>query len=239
MYIRLQKILANAGVASRRKAEEMISAGRVTVNGAVAALGAKAAPCDEICVDGVPLGRAQKKSYIALHKPAGIVTTVSDQFGRATVMDFVPDHTRFFPVGRLDCDTGGLLFLTNDGDWANALAHPSREVRKVYIATIRGTPTDAELRRFREGIKIDGRKTAPAEIEISRRSSTETTVKITIHEGRNRQVRKMCDAIGHPVVTLKRVAIGGVKLGDLPAGKWRYLSDSEVAKTLGAESPRS
>ncbi|MCL2577955.1 MAG: rRNA pseudouridine synthase [Defluviitaleaceae bacterium] len=230
MEIRLQKILANAGVASRRKAEELIVEGRVTVNGAtITELGTKAKTKDEIAVDGVPIGRVpRKKTYVMLHKPEGVVTTIADEFGRPTVMDYAPANKRLFPVGRLDYETSGLIFLTNDGDWANNLTHPKHEIKKVYIATIRGEPTESELRKFREGIKIDGRLTAPAEIDILRSKNENTKVRITISEGRNRQVRKMCDEIGHPVISLKRIAIGDVKLGDLQPGRWRYLTEGEA-----------
>jgi 23S rRNA pseudouridine2605 synthase len=230
MEIRLQKILANAGVASRRKAEELITEGRVTVNGkTITELGAKAGPRDEVAVDGVPAGRApRKKKYVMLHKPEGVVTTTADEFDRPTVMDYAPDGKRLFPVGRLDFESSGLIFLTNDGDWANRLTHPSHEIPKTYIAEIKGEPTEKELQKFRDGIKIDGRKTAPAEIDILRGKSKNTRVRITIREGRNRQVRKMCDAIGHSVISLKRVSVGDVRLGDLAAGRWRYLTEGEV-----------
>jgi 23S rRNA pseudouridine2605 synthase len=226
--MRLQKILANAGVASRRKAEEMITAGRVSVNGeTVRELGTQATEADIVEVDGVPISAEPPKMYIALHKPEGVVTTVADPFNRPTVMDYVPTHTRLFPVGRLDFDTSGLLFLTNDGDWANEKTHPSREVSKTYLATLRGEPTSAEITKFQTGMEIEDYTTAPAEIVIVSRGKT-TTVRITIHEGRNRQIRKMCAAIGHPVISLKRVSIGNVKLGNLPVGKWRELDESEI-----------
>jgi 23S rRNA pseudouridine2605 synthase len=226
--MRLQKILANAGVAARRKAEEMITAGRVSVNGeTVRELGTQATEADIVAVDGVPIGAEPPKMYIALHKPEGVVTTVADPFDRPTVMDYVPTHTRLFPVGRLDFDTSGLLFLTNDGNWANEKTHPSHEVSKTYLATLRGEPSDAELQKFRTGIEIEDYTTAPAEIVIISRGET-TTVRITIHEGRNRQIRKMCAAIGHPVISLKRVSIGNVKLGNLPVGKWRELGEGEI-----------
>lgn len=233
MQIRLQKILAEAGVASRRKCEEIITAGRVTVNGVlVVELGAKATAEDEITVDGIPLSRkSPQKTYIALHKPQCTVTTVTDQFGRATVMDYVPKNPRLFPVGRLDYETSGILLLTNDGDWANVLTHPKHEVRKTYIATVSGEPTERKFQTFREGITIDNRKTAPAEIEILQRDNyahNNVVVRIVIREGRNRQVRKMCEAIGHPVITLKREAIGNIQLGDLPLGKWRNLTEHEI-----------
>lgn len=226
MEIRLQKLLAQAGVASRRKAEEIIAARRVAVNGVIVAeAGAKASPTDEITVDGVRISRPPTvKTYIALHKPEGVVTTASEQFGRACVMDFVPHEVRLFPVGRLDFDTSGLLFLTNDGDWANALMHPSRGVEKTYRATLRGVPDAAALQKFRDGILIENRKTAPAKIKNLRKNIFE----IKIHEGRNRQIRKMCDALGYPVLSLMRVAIGEVMLGDLPSGEWRNLSANEL-----------
>ncbi|MCL1842532.1 MAG: rRNA pseudouridine synthase [Defluviitaleaceae bacterium] len=231
--VRLQKLLASAGIASRRKAEELIIAGRVRINGEVAAIGAKAAATDEITVNGAKIngvacdGRPAEKIYIMLHKPRGVVTTVKDQFGRKSVMDYAPAGIRLFPVGRLDYDTSGLLFLTNDGEWANNLMHPRNNVEKTYIAKLRGEPSEDALRDFRSGIKIDGQQTAPAEIELTHKSSV---YQIKIREGRNRQIRKMCEAIGHPVVSLKRVAIGEVRLGGLASGKWRHLTAQERIK---------
>ena len=234
--MRLQKVLANAGIASRRKAEEMITAGRVTVNGVVVTeLGTKANPEDTIAVDGNPVGDGAQKIYIMLHKPEGVVTTVTDPFNRPTVMDLLKDiPTRLFPVGRLDYDTSGLLLLTNDGDWANTLMHPRHEISKIYIASIKGTPTEASLKTFRTGIEIEGRRTAEAQIEIiptGNKAAHTSKVRIIIKEGRNRQVRKMCEAIGHPVVRLKRVAVGILKLNDLPRGKWRHLTAHEITCT--------
>jgi len=251
MKVRLHKLLAAAGIASLRSAEKMIAAGRVTVNGEVVAQqGASANPDDIIAVDGKPIAiTPNEKIYIMLHKPQGVVTTVTDPFNRPTVMDCVKEFSdggkaRLFPVGRLDFNTSGLLLLTNDGDWANALIHPKHEVRKTYIATIKGIPTEEALQSFRQGIKLDGRLTAPCEIESVHfekkpfpKSSKPpvTKVSITIKEGRNRQVRKMCEAIGHPVITLKRVEVGGIQLGDLPRGKWRHLTQQEVKKCLEAK----
>ncbi|MCL1882664.1 MAG: rRNA pseudouridine synthase [Defluviitaleaceae bacterium] len=225
MEKRLQKILAEAGIASRRKAEEIIAEGRVSVNGVtVKELGTKAHVNDNIFVDGEPIKkRKSKKKYIMLHKPEGVVTTAQDQFGRQTVMDYVPAQSRLFPVGRLDYETSGLIILTNDGEWANKLLHPKYKIEKKYIATLRGEPTEEELQRFRSGVKIEGRLTAPAKISIIKREKENAVVKITITEGRNRQVRKMCEKINHPVIQLKRVAIGSIKLGDLPVGKWLEL----------------
>jgi len=240
MEMRLQKILANAGVASRRKAEELITEGRVSVNGEIVTeLGAKAKIRDEITVDGVPVGRApRKKTYVMLHKPEGVMTTTSDQFNRPTVMDYAPEGKRLFPVGRLDYETSGLIFLTNDGEWANNLTHPKNEIRKVYIAMLRGEPNEKALQKFREGIKIDGRKTAPAEIDILNSKNEKTKARITIYEGRNRQVRKMCEIIGNPVISLKRITIGEIKLGDLESGRWRYLTEQEIIQATHTKKPQ-
>jgi pseudouridine synthase len=228
MEIRLQKILAKAGVASRRRAEEIIAAGRVAVNGVVVReMGAKVCETDEITVDGAVIYAEAEKMYIMLHKPEGVVTTAGDPMGRPIVLDYVPAEVRLFPVGRLDFETSGLLFLTNDGDWANGLIHPRHEVYKVYLATLRGVPIREDLRRFESGLEIEGRLTAPAKIVVEGRGGGESAVRITIREGRNRQVRKMCAAIGCPVLALKRVAIGGVQLGNLAVGEWRSLTESE------------
>ncbi|MCL2840409.1 MAG: rRNA pseudouridine synthase [Defluviitaleaceae bacterium] len=238
MEIRLQKLLANAGVASRRKAEALITAGRVTVNGIIRTeLGTKASPNDEIAVDGKGIGGKPKQNlYVMLHKPEGVVTTVTDPFDRPTVMEFLTEileekHTRLFPVGRLDYDTSGLLLLTNDGDWTNILTHPRHKVSKTYIAIVQGTPSPQALDTFRNGVEIDGKPTAHCAIEIISQGS-QSKVRITIKEGRNRQVRKMCEAINHPVITLKRVAVGRLQLGDLPRGKWRYLTKGEVEQCI-------
>jgi len=236
MELRLQKFLAMAGIASRRKAEELITAGQVTVNGQViTVLGTKVNPVkDIVAVDGKKVELVQQKQYIMLHKPEGVVTTVTDPFGRPTVMDLVPDNTRLYPVGRLDADTSGLLLLTNDGDWAQKLMHPKNETQKVYIAIVKGVPGGDSLHKFRKGISIDGQKTAPAQIkqeEIIPIKGTKTQharLRIVIHEGRNRQVRKMCEAIGHKVVSLKRIEVGTLKLGTLQKGKWRNLSAKEI-----------
>ncbi|MCL1862647.1 MAG: rRNA pseudouridine synthase [Defluviitaleaceae bacterium] len=230
--MRLQKILAQAGVASRRKAEELIAEGRVCVNGKVATLGTKADVTDKITIDGEPLSAPQKKRYIMLHKPQGVVTTARDQFDRSCVLELVPSDVRVFPVGRLDYDTSGLLFLTNDGEWANALTHPSYEVEKKYIATFYGIPSEQALNAFRAGIEIDGRLTLPTKIKIIAHEKTISTAQIIIREGRNRQVRKMCEAIGHPLLSLKRVEIGKIKLADLPTGEWRELTEKEVKLCL-------
>ena len=234
MEERLQKFLAEAGVASRRKAEELIVAGRVKVNGVVIKeQGVKIDPRkDKVEFDGKALSqKAEKKVYLMLHKPEGYVTTSKEQFGRPAVLDLihgVPE--RIFPVGRLDYDTSGLLLLTNDGDLTYRLTHPKHDVDKTYIAKLYGVPDDGDLQKFRRGVAIDGRKTSPAKIQIISREKDLRfcTVEIQIHEGRNRQVRKMCDAIHHPVAQLKRIATGELKLGDLPKGKYRFLTEQEI-----------
>lgn len=231
MLIRLQKYLAEAGIASRRKSEEIILEGRVSVNGKITdTLGIKVDDeRDIVCVDGKYVKNTQKSIYIMLNKPVGSVTTVSDQFGRKTVMDYIDIKQRIYPVGRLDYDTSGLLLLTNDGELTNRLTHPKHNINKNYIAAVKGRPTAEALERFRKGLIIDGRMTAPAEIKIIKTDNKTTTLDIKIHEGRNRQVRKMCQAIGVPVTDLKRIAIGNIKLGELAAGEYRHLTDEEVA----------
>jgi len=238
MEIRLQKWLASAGVASRRKAEELILAGRVELNGkTVQELGAKGNPArDTLLLDGKPVKISEEKVYIMLHKPEGVVTTVTDPFGRETVMDYVPSATRLFPVGRLDADTSGLLLLTNDGEWAQKLTHPKFETQKTYVAVVNGVPTDVSLRNFRRGLVVDGKKTAPAMVKLLEKQKAgkaqNAKLLITIHEGRNHQVRNMCEAIGHKVLTLKRVAVGGLELGNIAKCKWRKLTPKEVRACL-------
>lgn len=234
---RLQKILSAAGVASRRASETLILEGRVTVNGAtVTALGTKADPRqDDIRVDGRRVSAPSRHRYILLYKPRGYVTTRSDPQQRRTVMDLLKGVREYlYPVGRLDYDSEGLLLLTNDGDLAARLTHPRHEVERVYAARVRGVPDRHALERLASGIPIDGRKTAPARVRVTDRADTEAgaqaVVEITLHEGRNRQVRSMFDAIGHPVVRLRRVRIGPIEDPQMPVGHWRDLTASEVAK---------
>lgn len=231
MEERLQKVLAKAGVASRRHSEEMILAGRVGVNGQVVnQLGIKVDPnLDSITVDGRPLPESQGKIYVLLNKPRGYVTTLSDPQNRRIVTDLVTGiEGRIFPVGRLDYDTEGLLLLTNDGDLTFALTHPKHEVEKTYLAKVKGTPNSASLKSFRRGLQLEDGMTAPAEVQIVEREGNNATLEIRIHEGRNRQVRRMCAAIGHPVLHLRRVRFGFLDLTGIMIGAYRQLTTTEV-----------
>ena len=231
MLVRLQKYIADAGIASRRKAEELITGGHVKVNGVlVTELGTKIDDeKDEVTFDGRKIEHNEKLVYIMLHKPEGYVTTVKDQFDRPTVIDLIKGvKERVVPVGRLDYDTSGLLLLTNDGSLTYKLTHPKHVVEKTYMAKIFGRPDKNAFNKFRWGMDIEGKRTAPAKLEIVEDLGKYCMVKITITEGRNRQVRKMCDAVKHPVATLKRVATGELELGNLPKGKYRYLTEKEI-----------
>ena len=233
--MRLQKYLAMSGVASRRNAEKLILEGRVSVNGSiVTAMGVKVdETSDEVCVDGQVVRLETEKHYIAYNKPVGEVTTVYDPEGRATVMDRFRDYpVRLFPVGRLDYDSEGILLLSNDGEMMNRVLHPSYEIKKVYLVRVSNQITDTEILQLRKGVIIDGRMTSPAEVRLIRREAFSSDLLITIHEGRNRQVRKMIDAVGHQVVHLKRVQFGPVILGDLPSGMWRKLTEDEIRKLV-------
>ena len=232
---RLQKVLAAAGVASRRAAERLIADGRVTVNGrTVREPGGRADPArDDVRVDGRRIARAVRRRYVALHKPRGCVTTRRDPHRRRTVLDLIPAVREYvYPVGRLDYDSEGLLLLTNDGALAAVLTHPRHGVARVYEATVRGVPSAARLRRLAAGVAIDGRETAPAEVRMLRGGgpgrADEARVRIVIREGRNRQVRRMFDAIGHPVRRLRRTRIGPVSLRGLRPGAARELTPAEV-----------
>ncbi len=230
--IRLQKYLALCGVASRRASEKMIQEGRVAVNGSVITeMGVQVnESLDTVTVDGEVVRPEEEKHYIAYNKPIGEVTTVSDPEGRATVMDKFADYpVRLFPVGRLDYDSEGLLLLTNDGEMMNRVLHPSHEVLKVYWTKVSNHVTPEEINALRKGVMIDGKLTSPAFVRLIRENTFDTVLLISIHEGRNRQVRRMIDAIGHQVVRLRRVGFGPVSLGSLPTGMWRPLTPEEIA----------
>jgi 23S rRNA pseudouridine2605 synthase len=227
--VRLNAWLARAGVASRRKADELIKAGRVTVNGEPGQLNTFVGADDDVRLDGEPLQK-QRLAYVLLHKPAGVVTTASDPQGRATVVDLVAHASRVVPVGRLDVDTTGALLLTNDGELAHRLAHPRYEVDKVYVAALWRQPTDAQLRELAEGVELEDGRTAPAGV----RRLQGSTVEVTLHEGRNRQVRRMFEAIGHRVRHLHRSVYGPLTLEGLEPGAWRELEPSEVERLRSA-----
>ncbi|WP_028583523.1 pseudouridine synthase [Desulfogranum mediterraneum] len=236
---RLQKILAQAGIASRRGAEEMIRQGRVKVNGTVVTnMGCKIDPQqDQVSFDNAPI-RLEEKLYILLNKPAGYVTTLSDPQGRPIVSDLLPGiSSRLFPVGRLDLDTEGALLMTNDGQLGNYVLHPSYEVNKTYEATVRGLPSPATLRRLAAGIRLEGGMTYPAQLRILKQFKDRTRVEIIIHEGKKRQVRKMFQAVGHPVLGLKRTAYGRLRLGNLASGKYRILTKNDLKKLFTGKIP--
>jgi 23S rRNA pseudouridine2605 synthase len=221
--VRLNRYLASTGVGSRRAADEVIRAGRVTVNGAPAEVGTVVADGDDVRVDGRPV-TVQATTVLLLHKPAGVVTTARDPQGRPTVLDFVPRDVRLFPVGRLDRETTGALLLTNDGELADRLMHPRNGVGKTYVATVAADPPPRALATLRRGVELDDGPTAPADVRLA----APGRVEITIHEGRNRQVRRMLAAVGHPVRGLHRSRYAGLELGDLRPGEWRALDDAEV-----------
>lgn len=230
---RLQKILAHAGIASRRAAEQLILDGKVAVDGKIVTdLGVRADPeKQKITLEGKAVDIAKKKIYLLLNKPKGYVTTMRDPQGRPIVTDLLKDvQERLFPVGRLDLDTEGALLLTNDGDLANRITHPRYEVRKTYIAHVSGIPSRDNLARLEKGIVLEGHRTWPAAIRVIDRKENSTSVEITIHEGKKRQVRKMFAAIGNPVLHLKRIAYGGLRLGSLRSGAYRFLTSGEIAK---------
>ena len=229
MTERIQKIIASRGVTSRRKAEEMILAGRVTCNGRVCLLGESADPnVDIILLDGKPLPSGGEYTYILLHKPRGYVTTLSDERGRKTVADLVADcPQRVYPVGRLDMDSEGLLIFTNDGDFANRLMHPKHEVDKTYRVFVSGYSAEA-LEKLRLPVTLDGYTIRPPQVQLVKNNDQRAEILVTIHEGRNRQVRRMCQIAGMDVQRLIRISEGSLQLGDLPLGKWRHLTPNEV-----------
>jgi 23S rRNA pseudouridine2605 synthase len=231
MEERLQKFMARCGVASRRNSEKMIEAGKVKVNDTIVTeLGIKIDTNeDKVYVNGIQIALEENKIYIILNKPEGYLCTLKDERGRKTVLDLVQDiNERIFPIGRLDYDTSGLLIMTNDGDIYNKVIHPREKINKVYEATIKGVPSSEEINSFCSGVDIGGYVTAPAEIAILRKDTETSKVRITIHEGKKRQIRKMCKIISHPVITLRRISIGNIILSDLKRGQWRYLTREEV-----------
>jgi 23S rRNA pseudouridine2605 synthase len=233
---RLQKIMARAGIGSRRVSEDLIEEGRVRINGVVATLGDRVDPSvDAVDVDGVRIGIAPGLVYYLLNKAAGVVTTASDTHGRPTVVDSVPAEPRVFPVGRLDLETEGLLLLTNDGELTHRLTHPSFGVDKEYVAQVEGRPGRGAVRQLREGVELEDGPTSPAKVSLV----SPEVLKITIHEGRNRQVRRMCEAVGHPVIRLVRTRIGPLRDTHLSPGEWRELTQDEVRALERAVRPEN
>jgi pseudouridine synthase len=232
--LRIQKYLSSQGIISRRGAEQAVTRGRVEINGKKAATGQKVIPeIDEITLDGVIIAQKteDKKIYVMLNKPAGVVTTMSDEKKRICVTDIL-DKTaikeRIYPVGRLDMYSEGLLLLTNDGETANKLAHPKNEIGKTYVVSIKGEPNQNLIKKFSEPLLIGGKKTSPAKTEVIKQKNGVTKLKVEISEGKNRQIRRICDNLGLVVLKLKRVCVGKLHLGGLAPGRWRYLSRSEI-----------
>lgn len=239
---RIQKIIADAGYCSRRKAEELISKGKVTLNGRPVKLGDKAGSRDIIAVDGerIYIPKKKNKIYIMMNKPRGYVTTVSDELDRKCVMDLLSDlEERVYPIGRLDRNSEGLLLFTNDGEFANSIMHPSKHISKTYRVTVRPDISDEQLVKLAEGVEIDGKKTLPANVVVKNKQPGRVVLLITIKEGRNRQIRKMCEAVGLEVARLRRISIGPVKLGMLKSGTYRELTPDElraIRNAIGKEN---
>ena len=232
--VRLQKFLAESGVASRRKSEELIAEGKVKVNGKVASIGDKINPKrDTVTVSGKKIVKRKEFTYILLHKPRGFITTMNDEMDRKCVAELIKDvPVRVYPVGRLDRDSEGMLLFTNDGEFANAMTHPTKHVPKTYRVTVRPSITEEQITQLTTGIIIDDRKTAPAQVRVVTKEEGRVVLEIILYEGRNRQIRKMCEAIGLDVARLKRTAIGSIKLGMLKQGAWRELNEDEVRKLM-------
>ena len=232
--MRLQKYMAECGVASRRRAEEMILEGKVAVNGQVITqMGVQVEEGDEVMVEGKIIRPEAQKHYVIYHKPAGEVTTVSDPEGRACVLDHFRDYpVRLYPVGRLDYDSEGLLLLTNDGALTEKMLHPSHQVDKTYLARVTAHVSMDAVRKLRAGVMLDDHKTSPAKVRIVKEETFATVVLVTIHEGRNRQVRRMFEEVGHQVLQLRRVRFGPLELGDLPRGQWRELTTEETRRLM-------
>lgn len=227
---RLQKYIARCGVTSRRKAEELILQGHVKVNGLIVnELGSKIDPeHDVVEVNNKKISEKNEHIYIKLYKPEGYVTTVKDQFNRKTVLDLINIKERIYPIGRLDYNTSGLLLLTDDGELANKLMHPKYLIYKTYEAVVKGIISDDSINKLKTGVFIEGYKTAPAKVKLLNIKEKQSIVQISIHEGKNRQVRKMFDSVGHPVIKLKRISFGDINLKDLTTGQWKYLSNDEI-----------
>ena len=245
MTERLQKLLSQRGIASRRQAEKLILGGRVTVNGRIAEVGQRAeVGIDCICVDGVEIGESFRRTYFLIHKPKGVVSTCYDPHGRKTVLDLLDSDFNqgkgIHPVGRLDADSTGALLLTNDGDFTYLLTHPRHQMPKVYQVTVNGVPALETLRQWQAGVILDGRKTLPAEVSLLKRQSSCALLRIVLREGRNRQIRRVAESLGHPVRALHRSKIGSLSLGDLARGRYRLLTEREIArlKREAAVDPR-
>ena len=232
--VRLQKFLAESGVASRRKSEELIDQGKVRVNGRVAMIGDKIDPKkDTVTVNGKKIVKTKTFTYIVLHKPRGFITTMSDEMDRKCVAELIKDVPgRVYPVGRLDRDSEGMLLFTNDGAFANAMTHPTKHVPKTYRVTVRPSINEEQITALTQGVIIDDRKTAPAEVRVITKEEGRVVLEIILYEGRNRQIRKMCEEVGLEVARLKRTAIGSIKLGMLKQGDWRNLTEDEVRKLM-------
>lgn len=230
--MRLQKYLAACGVASRRGAEQIIAEGRVCVNGeTVTEMGVKIRAKDRVTVDGAAVKPEKNKYYIMLNKPAGVLSSVKDDRGRECVVNLIEGvNARLYPVGRLDYDTTGLLLLTNDGDFMQRVTHPSFEIWKTYEAVVKGTPNETDVKKFAEGLQLEDGKTLPAVLDVVGYKGNNAIVEVSIREGRNRQVRRMLERIGHPVNSLKRISFGTLELGDLRPGKWRHVRPEEIAR---------
>ena len=243
MRERLQKLLSQRGIASRRQSEKLILSGRVTVNGEVAELGQRAdTTCDRVCVDGVEIGKPPSHVYLLLHKPRGVVSTCHDPQGRQTVLDLLDAELQsgkgIHPVGRLDADSTGALLLTNDGELTHQLTHPSHQMPKVYQVWVEGIPSEHVLRQWRCGVALEGRKTLPATVTLMRSAMRhriqQSLLEVTLREGRNRQIRRVAEGLGHPVTALHRAKIGSLALGNLPRGRYRLLKNTEMAQLKGS-----
>ena len=232
--VRLQKFLAESGVASRRKSEELIDQGKVKVNGRVATIGDKIDPKkDTVTVSGKKIVKTKTFTYVVLHKPRGFITTMSDEKDRKCVAELINDvEGRVYPVGRLDKDSEGMLLFTNDGAFANAMTHPTKHVPKTYRVTVRPSISEEQITALTQGVIIEDRKTAPAEVRVITKEEGRVVLEIILYEGRNRQIRKMCEEVGLEVARLKRTAIGSIKLGMLKQGDWRHLTEDEVRKLM-------